>query len=822
MSAVSEQSTSYDFDARVSILTALAADSGARVRCLDSEFEPCAAPAEILECGLEDDGEILDSSQRLIDTIEPEDHTAAMGTLARARRNGASFVSLRAMDPALANPNGRTHLHMVNMYDEWNVMVCVVGGSLRPIGDDGEGQRRPAKPRRVVQRRDQSSHTLWVDEGTELLFGWRPDQVIGESALRFVHPDDHDRAIEGWIAMLAGEPSEPTRIRYLTSERTHLWVEVTQTNHLDDPDRRYVEIELIDVDAEMTALANARTREEQFAVLTESLPVGIVQLSPDGEVVYMNQWLRELLPDGVPSPSEPRLIHRADRDAVRSAFATVIATGVSTNLDARLVKSATGEVRLCRIRVRSLGSDDEGATRGAIASVEDLTETLDLQKELQQQATTDFLTGLPNRAALMDWLDERITSPHEGAGGGVTVLFFDLDGFKRVNDGLGHEAGDMLLKVVAERAARVVRPSDILARIGGDEFVVACDGELSDAASIRLADRIVSSLDDPIVLSTTTATVGCSIGIARSSGNDPEVTMGNADMAMYEAKRAGGGRWSLYEDGLRDRLATQFQIENEMRRGLADGHFNLFLQPVVDLSTGLTVATEALVRWHHPEHGLLQPNLFLPAAERSGLILQLGSWIVEEACRIANRMATALDGHCRMAINLSPRQLVAEGFFDQLMSSVEHHGVDPCRLILEVTETALIDTSEETMFALADLADTGMTIALDDFGTGFSSLNHLRLMPAKMVKIDSSYTADLGIDPGTTAITEAMVGLSRSLGQELIVEGIEQPHQLNRLRQMGVTLGQGYLLARPMPEDRFFEHDRTVTSVAAIDGASVS
>jgi len=817
VATLSEQSTSYDFDARVSILKSLGTEPRTNVRCIDAEFEPCTSPQLVRDCGLEDlDDEILESSQRLIDAIAPEDHAAVMAALTRARSLGASFTEITPTDAHLARDDGRMNLHMVNMYSEWGVMVCVTGGSLKPIGDDDDRNRRPATPRRIVQRRDQSSHTLWVDEGTELLLGWTPEQVIGESALHFVHPDDHDRAIEGWIAMLGGGGGEPARLRYLKADETYLWVEVSQSNHLDDPERGYVEIELIDVDAEMTALAKARSGEEQFAVLTESLPVGIIQLGCDAEIVYMNQWLRDLFPMDVIDPTEPGLVFHADSDAVRTAFTSVIASGVSTNLDARLVEGKTGDVHRCRIRIRSLGTNDEGESRGAIASVEDLTETLDLQRELQRRATTDFLTGLPNRAALMDWLDEGLRDPMSGDLSGVTVLFLDLDGFKRVNDGLGHDAGDMLLKVVAERASHVIRPTDILARIGGDEFVVACQGEMTDEACFALADRIVASFDDPVVLNATTATVGCSIGIARSNGRDPEETLGNADMAMYEAKRAGGGRWALYEDGLRDRLATQFHIENEIRRGIAEGHFRLHLQPVVDLASGLTVATEALVRWQHPEQGLLAPGLFLPAAERSGLVIQLGAWIVDEACRLATRMVDALERPCRMAINLSARQIVDDGFHEQLIAIVERHGIDPNMLILEVTETTLIDTSDETMFALADLADLGMTVALDDFGTGYSSLNHLRLMPANMVKIDGSYTADLGIDPGTTAIAEAMVGLSRSLGQELIVEGIEEPHQLWRLQQMGVHLGQGYLLARPMPEEDFFAFDRTVTPVDAI------
>ncbi len=829
----------YSYDDRLDILRALATSDGVRAAFSDHEFKACDAPPEALTLGFVSFGTSRTGGPlRALDLVQAVDHPKLLLQLNAARTRGVGSAVIR-LTASLHDPvgletgrpltTGATKrasgevvdhveaLHVIDMREHWGVVVWAFGGPKREISQLRSTAPTPM-PKRVIQHRDHTSRIVWVDEHNERLLGWTSEQMVGESALNFVLGPDHDRAIRGWIAMLASEPEEPARIRYLTASGDHRWLEVALDNRLETDG--YIEVELIDVHDEMTALAQARTGEAQFQVLTDSLPVGVIQVDADGRVIYSNRWMRDKL--GAIDGGGEGHVHPDDLEAHRAAFRTVIATGDPVNIDTRLITGAGVEHR-CRSRIRSLGSSETGDPLGAIASVEDMTETMDLQEQLEHQAQTDFLTGLPNRAALMDWLQVQLRPSASGHIAGTTVLFFDLDGFKRVNDGLGHEAGDKLLRVVADRITEVVRPTDLLARIGGDEFVIACNDVLSHDACVSLAERVLRCFDEPIIVADVAADVGCSVGIARSdeSGSAEEV-LGNADIAMYEAKRAGGRQWSLYQDGLRDRLETQFQTESEIRRGLILEEFRLFLQPVVDLGTGLTVGAEALIRWEHPDHGLIEPAEFIPAAERSGLIRQLGLWVIEDSCLIAARAAHQFAGPCRIAINLSGRQFMTTDFREDIVAIVERVGVDPRQLILEVTETAFIDTSDEIMFALRDLADLGFTIALDDFGTGYSSLNHLRLMPAKVVKIDHTFTADLGVDPGTTAITEAMVGLSRDLGHELIVEGVEHQHQLERLRAMGVTRGQGYLLARPMPEAEFFAVDRTRVPVPAITPTGVS
>jgi diguanylate cyclase (GGDEF)-like protein/PAS domain S-box-containing protein len=425
----------------------------------------------------------------------------------------------------------------------------------------------------------------------------------------------------------------------------------------------------------------------------------------------------------------------------------------------------------------------------------------------EHEAHLDQLTGLPDRQALRDWLEEK-----QGADG-LVVFFVDLDAFKLVNDGLGHQAGDELLAAAGRAIRGSVRPADFVARLGSDEFVVGCLGVTNQTDAQAVAGRILDAVSSPVVIDGNTLSPTCSIGIAgagvgadrggKDGSLDIDRLIGDADIAMSEAKQAGGRRCVVFEQEHRQGVQQQAQIANDLRLALGDGQLQLYLQPIVDMATEQRVGAEALIRWNHPDLGLVSPQLFIPVAERTRMIESLGAWIIDDACRLGAKMAARRSSD-RIAINISPRQLAADGFLDLMVAAMDRHELDPTNVVLEVTETVFLETDADVLGTLDSLVDRGVRIALDDFGTGYSSLNHLRQMPTQIVKIDRSYTTDVGIDTRTTAIIDAVVGLAESLGQELVAEGVETRHQAAIMRELGIGLGQGYLLGRPMPEAEFF------------------
>ncbi len=791
-------------DARLAALREVAERSpGSLALCFDSSLQPAEVPEEVTALGLVPfvlDGPVLTA-------ICTEDQPVAVLVWEQARSHGLA----RGVVRFIVDPDTSAMLLIVDLTDEYGVFVAVAGEPADPEDDEAAREALALAPRSFVLHQDEVSKIISADERVELLLGWSPAELTAEgTSLELLHPDDHDRAITFWVSMLATRGQEThARLRYRTAEGQYRWFEVHQINRLHEDDAGYVDSEFFDVHDEMEALARLRAGEVQFRTLTESLPVGVLQVDASGRAAYTNQWMRDVTGvDDFSSSTAIELdaIHPDDRTALTEAFRTAMQDGAGQDFDVRVRNQLSGEERICRMRVRGLVQD--GAVDGVIASMEDITESIDMQRKLRFQASSDELTGLANRRELITWLDAELREAQRLNSRPTAVLFVDLDGFKLINDGLGHDAGDETLIEVARRLRATLRPGDMLARFGGDEFVVACPGVSGSTEATTIAGRLLEALEGPMIVADTVTTVGCSIGVALDDPRRPaqaDLLISNADLAMYQAKRAGGGRWELFGAPLRSQVRRRFEIQRGLRSGLEADEFRLHLQPIFDLGSQRIVGAECLVRWQHPEWGLVTPERFVPVAEESGHMIALGEWIVEDACRLAARCAAAGHDGLRIAVNLSSRQLSADGFDKALSDAMSRHKVQPSSLILEVTETVLIDNRPDVIFRLRQLAAAGVTLALDDFGTGYSSLNHLRQMPATMVKIDSVYTAALSSDEGTTAIIESILGLSKRLGLEVIVEGIERADQLDTLQAMGAEMGQGYHLARPMAESEFFQ-----------------
>jgi diguanylate cyclase (GGDEF)-like protein/PAS domain S-box-containing protein len=452
--------------------------------------------------------------------------------------------------------------------------------------------------------------------------------------------------------------------------------------------------------------------------------------------------------------------------------------------------------------------DAAGALTGASVIVRDVSERKELERQLTRQAFHDGLTGLANHALFRDRVQHALIAAGRHPTG-VAVLFLDLDGFKTVNDSLGHAAGDLLLLAVADRLRYCVRPGDTVARLGGDEFAVLID-EASESAATSAASRVLMALDDPMMVDNREVAVTASIGIVMGdAGGDADQLLRQADTAMYAAKAAGKNRYLLYQPHMHDSVVERLELGMELQLALARGQLTLRYQPIVNLADGATAGVEALVRWEHPDRGLILPGAFIPIAEDTGLIEPIGRWVLDNACQQAR--AWQLNGVAsrRMSVNLSGRQLQNPKVVDDVRGALQRSGLDPGKLILEITESVLMSDTAESLDRLRALKDLGVQISIDDFGTGYSSLSYLRRFPVDALKIDKSFVDDLrGRSDDTYAFVRAIVELGHTLRLETVAEGIEQVHQWEALREIGCDFGQGYLFARPLKEPEISALDR--------------
>jgi len=419
----------------------------------------------------------------------------------------------------------------------------------------------------------------------------------------------------------------------------------------------------------------------------------------------------------------------------------------------------------------------------------------------ENQLLRDPLTGLPSRLLFLNRLCGALERLQRRPGRYVAVLFLDLDRFKVINDSLGHPAGDQLILAVAERLRQSVRRHETIARFGGDEFAVICEDLSDEQDAIAVAERLLKAFGPPFQLAHGEAVSTVSIGIAVGvrPDQDPEELIRDADAAMYRAKQAGGGRIMLFDEVTRQRALDRLETETALRRALERDELRLAFQPEILIDSGKVVGLEALLRWQHPERGLLAPAEFLALAEETGLIVPIGEWVLREACRQARRWQTEFPGaeDLTMRVNVSPRQLADDKLVDCVRTVLEETGMDPARLCLEVTESVLVEDPESSARTLGALKGLGVEIAVDDFGTGYSSLEYLRHFPIDCVKIDRSFVRGLPHSPEDVAIVGAVIELGHALNLSVTAEGVENTKQLGNLQSAGCDTAQGFLFSRP-------------------------
>ena len=438
--------------------------------------------------------------------------------------------------------------------------------------------------------------------------------------------------------------------------------------------------------------------------------------------------------------------------------------------------------------------DARGLTAGRVLVFRDVTERRELERELRRLAYTDRLTGLPNRALFHDRL-ERALAMAKRRDAAVAILFLDLDRFKNINDSLGHEIGDRVLVMVAERLRRCLRAEDTLARLGGDEFAILLP-EIADRRDTHLVtDKCLAALSAPEVIGEHELTVNASIGVAvfPQDGADVQHLLRSADAAMYRAKARGGGRAETFTHLLEKEVTRRHQIEVELRRGLRSDQLRVLFQPYHELATGRLVGYEALVRWNHPRRGMLLPDDFLPLAAETGLVDAVDRWVLTEACRQAAGWPEPL----AVSVNVSAGRLRRGDVYGETTAILDETGLGPGRLVLELSERILFDEMPDALHSLADLTSIGVSLALDDFGAGYTSLEQLRRLPVSQVKIDRSLIGPVDRSEDDTAIVAAVIQFAHALGLTVTAEGIERPSQLKRLTELGCEHGQGFLFSPP-------------------------
>lgn len=420
------------------------------------------------------------------------------------------------------------------------------------------------------------------------------------------------------------------------------------------------------------------------------------------------------------------------------------------------------------------------------------------ERELRYRALHDPLTDLPNRTLLHDRITHAVDRSRRSHGV-PAVLFIDLDRFKEVNDSLGHRAGDQLLVAVARRLHDTLRPGDTLARVGGDEFVVLCD-ELNDAGqAVTMAQRVTGELAKPFLIGGEEVAITASVGIAiaRVGHETPDTLIQDADIAMYRAKQRGGGSYETIDESIRVQAAHRLRGEDALRRAVESGEMRLVYQPIFSVPDGGIRGVEALVRWEHPDRGLLAPGEFVPLAEETGLIVPIGLWVLNAACMALKRWGSKIPRPI-IAVNVSAVQLTRSDFPAAVRSVLRQHDTDPAEICLEVTETVLMDDDGRVVRALEELKEIGVTLAIDDFGTGYCCLTYLRRFPVDQVKIDRSFVEGLGSDSQDTAIVSAVTNLAHDLGLTVVAEGVETEQQLRMVGEIGCDLVQGYHLSFPL------------------------
>ena len=658
--------------------------------------------------------------------------------------------------------------------------------------------------------------------GLTRLLGLDQEWLEGRPIADLVDSPDHGVLQQALLEVLDAVGDEPARVtvdlRLRTVSREWVPFAITFTNLLADPTVEGILVTGHDVTDRVRTEQELRASNSVLAATLESTADGILVVDLEGRISSWNRRFAEMwrfAPSAFEQGEIEHLMSGAFEQLSDPAAVVARVQELAVEVEAEshdIIEFVDGRV----FERDSLPQRIDGQVVGRVWSFRDMTEQRLLQEELAHQAFHDPLTGLANQALFRD----RVTvaaARLERHGGQLAVLFIDLDDFKTVNDSLGHSAGDALLVTVSQRLTSCLRPGDTAARLGGDEFAVLID-ELADPQdATAVVERLLAALQEPVELSATRVTTAASVGIAYGEADvGVDELLRNADLAMYTAKAAGKNCARVFADEMHAAAVERLDLETHLRGAADRGELVLHYQPIVELATGRIAAMEALVRWRHPDRGLLGPLSFIPFAEEGGLIDEIGNHVLSTACSEASRWAELVGGDVAPAVsvNLSPRQLGDLMLPDRVAAVLRHSAMSPDRLILEITEGALMKDPRAATDSLERLRRLGVQLAVDDFGTGYSSLAYLQRFPIDLLKIDGSFI-DESLAGSEWSLARAIVQIAHALGLTPIAEGVELPSQAEALRSFGCHLAQGYHLGRPVEAD--VARELVMSSAAQLD-----
>ncbi|HZQ79859.1 MAG TPA: EAL domain-containing protein [Acidimicrobiia bacterium] len=666
---------------------------------------------------------------------------------------------------------------------------------------------------------DRSRTVVAWNRGAERLFGLRAPEAVGTPHDGLFPPHWQADGVELLTRALAGETIEQHEAEVLGRDGQVVPVSMT-LRPVREPGGGIDGVTAVvrDVTEQRLALA---TLAESEAKLLEAQSLAHVGIWVWDSIHATVQWSEELYRIHAVNPRDftgtyreyLTLVALEDRDRVDDAFRRAARQGTALEIEYQIVRPGGGR------RWVYTRADPVAAAGPAIVGLrgicQDITDRKRAEEELSRLARHDPLTGLPNRALFLDRLSQALARLNRTPGL-LAVLFMDLDGFKMINDSLGHEAGDELLTVLAERLQGVVRPSDTVARFGGDEFTVLCEALARPDEALAIARRLADAAAAPLALSAGhDAELTASVGVAFSRGEGtPEGLLRDADVAMYRAKEQGPDRCEIFDVALRQRATERLATIQALRAALDRDEFRLVYQPQVDLRDGRIVGVEALVRWQHPERGLLGPAQFIPLAEESQLIVPIGDWVIAEACRQAARWRAEGAAPLKVSINVSARQLAYGDLAESIATALTATATPAGTVCLEITENVLMSDADFYLEALLGLRFLGVSLAVDDFGRGYSSLAYLQRFPLDILKVDKAFVDGLGNgDARARAIPRAVINLARDIGLTVVAEGVETAGQARDLVDLGCAYAQGYHFARPEPPEAI-----TARLLAGADG----
>jgi diguanylate cyclase (GGDEF)-like protein/PAS domain S-box-containing protein len=617
-----------------------------------------------------------------------------------------------------------------------------------------------------------------------------------EMFVPLVHPEDRSALGRTWFnATLRGIPYD-VAFRIIRPDSGLRWVRARAALEVAGDGTI---MKLVGTMADETERIEAdgvrRAAEARFETGFEQAAIGAAILDLEGTPTRVNPAVCSLLgrsADQLVGRTWDAYCHPDDLDVVRGGAGTTVAPGE------RRYQRPDGTLVWASVQF-ALVRDDSGRPQYYLAQLEDITARKQMAEQLVHQALYDELTGLPNRTLLRERIGDGLAASRVRPTQ-LGVMFLDIDQFKDVNDSVGHSLGDALLRDVADRIVRVIRPGDTVARFGGDEFVVVCR-DVTAVEADAIAGRVLQSLSRPFPIGGHEIYLTASLGLVLAEADaTPESLLRDSDTAVYRAKERGRGRIELFDAEMRSKVDHRLATAAAMRRALERGEFSIAYQPVVDLSTGTMVSTEALLRWDHPEFGVIGPEGFVPVAEETGLIIPIGAWVLDQACAQLAEWQR-YDPSMSIAVNVSVRQMLDPKIVGQVEEVLRRHGVRPETLCLEMTESLLMADVAYFETLLASFKQLGVLLSIDDFGTGYSSLSYLKRFPVDAVKIDRTFVDGLGTDAHDTALVTAIVAMASALDLEVVAEGVETSGQLTNLGRLHCTHAQGFYLSRPMPPE---------------------